>query len=524
MRSRLLSAASVRGVALGVAGALGVSHGAFAGTAPTPCTALNGHQLTLDGVAQTLLLQAQDVPAGYINQSPQSPAACLITAVVSSNGNPAQSQIVISVWLPETGWNGRFLGTGNGGFAGSISTGELAIGLLEEYAVANTDMGTGQIFKCSSLFCGSTEGVQSDPNQVPGGLFGDPAALEDFGYGATHLMTLAGKELINDYYGTSAAHSYFHGCSTGGQQALMEAQRYPADYNGILVGSPAYNRTHLHVAGAAGYEITHFGPVDSYGLPDSYLTNSALELTHLSMLAQCAGTDGGVSTDDYLTRPALCTFDATELQCTGAPSDVPCTDPNGTSCTCLTADQALAMNGEWHGALDNAGRVIIPGYERGAEEPANNLGIPTQEALTEPPFDSLDYWAFGANFDWRTLFHTLTAPVGIEAKDIKALDNTVITGSETFAWRDQRSCNRHGLPSRRRTKRRAESWRVTSPRSGRSSSASRPSGFTTTSSPSAATRCWRHNSTRASPRSCTSRCRSPRCCRRRRSPSSQSPS
>jgi feruloyl esterase len=392
-----------------------------AATTQTPCTALDGTVLTLDGVAQTLSLTAIDEPAGAVSTNPLSPAFCEITAIVSSNANAAQSQIVIAAWLPEAGWNGRFLGTGNGGYAGSVLTSHMIFGLLEGYAVANTDLGTGILFKCNTLYCGSLEG-QALYGIPLGGLHGDSAAIMDFGYGATHLMTLVGAELIQDYYGRPANYAYFHGCSTGGGQALMEAERYPNDYDGILAGSPAYDRTHLDMSTAASYQVTHFAP-------DAALTNEALALAHAGVLASCAGRDGGLATDDYLTQPAMCHFDANSLLCTGAQGEVPCTNPTGTSCTCLVADQTVAMNQVWGGALDSTGRVLYPGFERGVEDSSE---LVKQQGLSEPSLDSLDYWAFGPKFTWQQLFATVSGPAGELVNKINALDSTEV-GSQDFA-------------------------------------------------------------------------------------------
>ncbi|WP_343674047.1 DUF6351 family protein [Chitinophaga sp.] len=133
--------------------------------------------------------------------------------------------IKVQVWMPQKGWNGRFLGTGNGGSGGKILNDKLAYGLKRGFATANTDLGT-------------SAGVNKSVH--------DPERWADFGYRATHLMTVVGKQVVTAYYGKPPHHSYFMGCSTGGQQALMEAQRYPEDYNGIIAGAPANNRTHLH--------------------------------------------------------------------------------------------------------------------------------------------------------------------------------------------------------------------------------------------------------------------------------------
>lgn len=141
--------------------------------------------------------------------------------------NPAKgSNINVEIWLPDPGkWNARFLGLGNGGAAGNIQPGNLAGPLSGGYAVATTDMGTA-------------------PNSDSG--IGNPEVWKDFGFRATHLMTIAAKQVIKAYYGKDSDYSYFNGGSTGGQQALQEAQRYPDDYDGIVANIPAHCRTPLH--------------------------------------------------------------------------------------------------------------------------------------------------------------------------------------------------------------------------------------------------------------------------------------
>ncbi len=419
-RKRLWLRAVVFGT-VGLVATGGVSGRAWASS----CTSLTASDIHLGGNAAIVSLTAQDVPA----QAPL-PAFCSVSAVVSSSGNPATSQIAISVWLPKAGWNGRYLGTGNGGFAGAISTGVLELGLLEGFVTANTDLGTGLIFKCNSLNCGNHTGEGG----IPGGLYKDAAAIKDFGYEATHLMTVAAKQLTAAFYGSAPAHAYFAGCSTGGQQAMMESQRFPNDYDGILTGDPAHNRTHLHMSGPAVYEATHFST-------SAYLTNAALALVHAKVLKQCAGHDGGLRTDDFLIQPAMCKTDASALICSGTAAEVPCTDPKAATCSCLTPDQAKAMNHDWAGASDDHGRTLYPGNERGSEEPValtaandfiGNLGLVWQQAQSEPVFDSLMFWALGPNWVWQELFDTTSTLRPELAAEIRTIDDTKV-GDSTFA-------------------------------------------------------------------------------------------
>ena len=430
--------------------------------AQSPCAALsstfpNGEALSLskalgyNGTSGPIVdaVTGTDVAAGALNPSPASPPVCEVVMVVSSDGNPSDSQIQVAVLLPVATegtndgsiWNGRFLGTGNGGFAGSIADSTLVLGLVPFYAatgktfvVANTDLGDGAglagtgssaWYNCNTLFCGSDEGNQLYGQKI-GGLYGNAVAIGDFGYNATHLMTVASKQLIADFYGTSAAYSYFHGCSTGGQQALMEAQRFPTDYNGIVAGSPAYDRTHLHVASAAFFEATH-----AYGNNSGLLTNAGLALAHGTMLLQCAGKDGGYSGDNFLMLPSRCDFSATRLQCAGGKGGVPCTDPNAQSCTCLVPHQVYSLDAAYSGARDNLGNTLYPGYERGVEDPNAGLLI-EEQSVSEPLFDSLDYWAFGPSFTWQDLFKRTNTPQGLLAERIQEMDNT-LEGNTTFA-------------------------------------------------------------------------------------------
>jgi len=141
------------------------------------------------------------------------PAFCRVVATAKPT---ADSNIVIEIWLPLAGWNGRIEGLGNGGFAGSYDTSGLARFMSKGYAAAATDTGhTGSFIDASWAI-------------------GHPEKVADFGYRGIHEMTRVAKLVVAQFYGSAARHSYFVACSDGGREALMEAQRFPYDYDGIL--------------------------------------------------------------------------------------------------------------------------------------------------------------------------------------------------------------------------------------------------------------------------------------------------
>jgi feruloyl esterase len=354
----------------------------------TPCTNLQSVSLN-----DTTITSALDNTGTFVvpnSNPPQTitglPAFCRVTATLTPTPD---SSIAIEVWLPETTWNGRFLGTGGGGFQGIISYNELASGIQAGFAATNSDLGTG-VSGCSPLFCGS-DGNQGnplaidfgDPSTPSTGQFGHPERITDFGYRAIHLMTVRGKEIAHAFYQQKVGKAYFAGCSTGGQNALMEAQRFPEDYDGILAGAAAFNRTHLHMAGLSLWQDTHASPA-------RFIQPGEMTLINKAVLAQCVGRDGGASTDQFLTDPRDCRFDPKILQCTGG--NVP---P-----ACLTADQVTTIQKYYAGTIDPVnGQVINPGAERGNEtDNVLALGLAFQELLPEPAFDGLFYWVFGADF------------------------------------------------------------------------------------------------------------------------------
>ncbi len=357
--------------------------------AATPCTNLTSLRLE-----HTTIVSAEDNTTGVFvvpnSNPPQTltglPAFCRVRATLTPTSDSA---ISIEVWLPETTWNGRFLGTGGGGFQGVITYGELSVGIQAGFASANSDLGTGSS-GCNPLYCGSAGNMGNplaiafgDPASPSTGLFGHPERIKDFGYRAIHLMTLRSKEIVNAFYRQNAQKAYFAGCSTGGQNALMEAQRFPDDYNGILAGAPAFNRTHLHMAGLSSWQNTH-------ATPGRFIQPGQMTLINNAVLAQCVGQDGGVKTDRFLTDPRDCRFDPKVLQCTA--SNVP---P-----ACLSAEQVTTMRNYYAGTIDpRTGQVINPGSERGNEtDDIFALGLAFQERLPEPAFDGLFYWVFGSSF------------------------------------------------------------------------------------------------------------------------------
>ncbi|TDH59451.1 tannase/feruloyl esterase family alpha/beta hydrolase [Dankookia rubra] len=323
---------------------------------------------------------AERIPAGsYTAPNGQTfqnlPAFCRIAATLRPSPD---SDIKVEFWLPEgAAWNGRYNGTGNGGYAGSIVYGALAGGVQLGFATANTDQGTAPST--------STEGRA---------LIGRPQKWIDFAYRATHLMTVAAKQVVATYYAQPPQYSYFTGCSNGGFQAFHEVQQFPEDYDGVLAGAPANNRTHSQSASVWLYDQTHRPP-------EALIPRDKAELITRSVLAACAGQAGGLPSDPYLTDPRACRWDPAEIQCA---------EDAGDTGQCLTPPQVKAARAIYEGVRNpRTGRRIYAGLTRGSES-GHSLDWPVLErvptaAQPNPPdetlFNGLAQWVFGPNWSWR---------------------------------------------------------------------------------------------------------------------------
>ncbi|NDW10863.1 tannase/feruloyl esterase family alpha/beta hydrolase [Dysgonomonas sp. 520] len=265
------------------------------------------------------------------------------------------SNINTEVWLPIENWNGRFMGTGNGGGGGNIIYYQLASCLQRGFAVANTDLGT-------------SPNVHRFVNM--------PEIWKDFGYRATHEMTVVSKAIIENYYKQAPRHSYFVGCSTGGQQALMEAQRFPEDYDGIIAGAPANNRTHLHTSFLWVHKVTN----EEEGCQ---FTDDELQMVTDAILNENVGKDGGSSQDNFLTDPRIASFDFDSL--TGK----------------LTSKQIETLKKIYTGSVNPTTKEqIYTPYPLGSEK--GGLGIDIQQKK-EGVYSLLYqfHWLWGENFDYR---------------------------------------------------------------------------------------------------------------------------
>ena len=217
--------------------------------------------------------------------------------------------------------------------AGSISYGAMAGALMRGYATASTDTG----------------------HKSGGGSFdaewaiGRPDLVEDYGHRGLHLTTVNGKAITSAFYGTPPIYAYYTGCSKGGQQGLMEAQRYPDDYDGIVAGNPAHDWTRFYVGAHLWYAQATLAD------PESYIPPDTVGLLADAVNAACDNLDG--IEDGILADPRRCDFDPAVLTC-GAGDD---------PTTCLTAKQVAAVNAIWSGGRTGVGEVIYPGLVPGGE-------------------------------------------------------------------------------------------------------------------------------------------------------------
>ncbi len=284
----------------------------------------------------TTITSAQQVAAGAFippgaTAPPASvknlPAFCRVQATIK----PAKdSDIKIEVWLPLSGWNGKYRGQGNGGFAGYLDYPSLATAISAGYASASTDTGH--------------TGTPVDSSWA----LGHPDKIVDFGWRSIHEMTVKAKAIIQAFYGDAPKHSYFIGCSNGGRQGLMEAQRFPEDYDGILAGAPANYWTKVFATFLFDIQVTQ-------ATPESYITADKIPVIAKAVVAACDANDG--VKDGVLNDPRACKFDPHTLLC-----------KEGSSTDCLTLGQVGALQRIYVGPHDAHTNQIYPGFLPGGEE------------------------------------------------------------------------------------------------------------------------------------------------------------
>jgi len=303
----------------------------LAGFCAPPAPAATCEELARLRLPKTSITLAEAVPAGAFTPPggkpiPNLPAFCRVAGAIRPS---ADSDIRFEVWLPASGWNRKFQGVGNGGFAGAISYGGLASSVARGYAAASTDTGH--------------QGQGRDASWA----LGHPEKIIDFGYRAIHETAVKAKAIVRAFYGESPRRSYFSSCSNGGRQALMEAQRFPEDYDGIIAGAPANYWTHLLAFAAALTKAT-------LAEAGAYISAAKLPAIQAAVLAACDHLDG--VRDGVLEEPTRCRFEPETLLCKGPETDA-----------CLTQPQATALRQIYSGLFNSKGERLFPGYSPGGE-------------------------------------------------------------------------------------------------------------------------------------------------------------
>ncbi len=340
LRGRVVNCLAALSVSLTAAFTWAVPSGAWAGA----CEELSQLKLPDVTIASASILGAGPVDEPGVPLPPRVvPERCEVKGVIKPS---ADSNIAFIVWLPTRGWNGKFLGVGNGGYAGSINYASgIAPAVARGYATVSTDTGHS--------------GTAIDAAWAKG----HPEKIIDFGHRAIHLTTLAAKAITGAYYKKAPAHSYFNSCSNGGRQALMEAQRYPDDYDGIVAGAPANDWTGLFVASFAW---------NAQAQAAAPIRPEQTQLVQDAVNQQC-GTHGE-SGPQYVRNPLACQFDARVLQCQSAGDR-----------HCLSAAQVDTLIKIYQGAHTVSGESVFPGFSPSGSEKGTIL-----------PASGWDGWIFGA--------------------------------------------------------------------------------------------------------------------------------
>ena len=271
-----------------------------------------------NAVAPPFSVMALDPPAPVAVNAP----FCRVQGILKPS---ADSDIKFEVWLPpESAWNGRYGAIGNGGFAGSLILPAMASRVAEGYAVSGTDTGHPG---------GSLDAAWA---------LGHPEKIADFGWRAIHETADASKSVIGAYYGKAASKSYFAGCSDGGREALMAAQRFPKDFDGIVAGAPANYWTNLMTNAAS--------TMRALNKPGAWLSPDELAFVSEAAQRACPSADG------YLDDPGSCRFDPSTLVCKAGQNE-----------RCLTEAKLDGLKAIYAGTKDASGKLLNRGYPVGGE-------------------------------------------------------------------------------------------------------------------------------------------------------------
>jgi feruloyl esterase len=333
--------------------------------------------------ANVTITTAEDVPAGQMRNGrggqPTTVAAhCRIAAVLQPS---ADSHIEMELWLPSENWNGKFLAVGNGGWAGNIETGAMATGLAKGYATASNDTGHK----------GGTASF----------VVGHPEKLVDFGYRSMHEMAIKSKAIIQAFYNREPQLSYYQGCSTGGRQGLMEAQRFPADFDAIIAGAPVNNVVHLNVQSVARQ-------VDALREPARILPPAKVTLFANAVMTACDLKDG--VKDGIISNPQACDFDPKALLCKGG-------DESG----CLTAAQVETAKRAWEPVKTRNGEMVYPGSAPGFE---TGYRMPTPGSPINPLFTDTPRYLGHQDANWDAMSFELDADLALAMKNAGFIEST----------------------------------------------------------------------------------------------------
>lgn len=321
------------------------------------CSALTKMALDHARVVEAAPAVASDLATLRVRDGASLPAFCRVQIVDTPSED---SEIHTEVWLPMTAWNGRLRAQGNGGFAGAIYYDAMGETVRQGYATVGTDTG-------------HTGGK-------PEFAFGHPEKVKDFGWRAVHDMTVEAKALILAFYDRPEKKAYFTSCSDGGREALMEAQRFPEDYDGILAGAPAYNWTGLMVGAAENTKWMRAGAAN-------FLPAAKVPALGAAVNAACDAKDG--VQDGILNDPRTCRFDPATIQCKAGDNE-----------RCLLSTQVETVRRIYRGPVDDAGKVVLKGLEPGAEDGKEGWA---QWISGDKPGSNMPFFGEGfyANFVYR---------------------------------------------------------------------------------------------------------------------------